>query len=223
MTLTSKNNVSIFTRDKKRKSYKSSFQQKWKEENGKKAPGRRRMTWRWWRRTSCWGRVAQVGRAARDLDLLGNWNDTAEVDQPLTNMTHKIWQSIRNYEIFLWQLLFLLMFCSTGPGSTCCWAEAACSPGKPFGSEWNLATIFTTTNIFSVRCLISFIVYFQFFRRPIPQYGSVCGRDKADFADVWPNLIKLHSQQRTCGELSNQNFIAFSCPTFARLSHTTLH
>ena len=69
---------------------------------------------------------------------------------------------------------------------------------------------FTMTNIFSVRCLISFIVYFQFFRRPIPQYGSVCGRDKADFADVWPNLIKLHSQQRTCGELSNHKFYPFA-------------
>ena len=78
-------------------------------------------------------------------------------------MTHNIWQSIRK----LWFLLKHKMFCSTGPGSTCCWVEAACSPGKPLGSEWNLATIFYHDKYF-LCARLSFIAYFHFLDDQFP-------------------------------------------------------
>ena len=41
---------------------------------------------------------------------------------------------------------------------------------------------------------------------------------KGDFAHIWPDLIKLHSQQRTCGELSNHKFcllLPYFCKSFS--------
>ena len=44
---------------------------------------------------------------------------------------------------------------------------------------------------------------------------------KADFVHIWPDLIKLHSQQRTCGELSIHKFcllLPYFCQPFSHYS-----